>query len=144
MRNGLRCACFSVCPDSSRRRRSSLWTCAADAERDIRDFCQQPARAAAAGPEELPGIRLCAPQAGMFMLLDVRGTGHSGREFMHALYRSQRVSVMDGGAFGHETAGFVRICFASDEATLIEACRRIRAFLHSGCANSRRQQSAVT
>ena len=68
----------------------------------------------------------------MFMLVDVRGSGYSGREFMRALYESQRVSVMDGGAFGRETEGFVRICFATDEATLLEACRRIRVFLQDG------------
>ena len=72
-------------------------------------------------------------------LVDVRGTGHSGREFMRALYQSQRVSVMDGGAFGRETEGFVRICFATDEATLAEACRRIVAFLQ-GATVAREQR----
>ena len=50
----------------------------------------------------------------MFMLVDVRGTGLSGYEFMRALYKSERVSVLDGAAFGRETAGFVRVCFATD------------------------------
>ncbi len=74
---------------------------------------------------------------GMFMLVDVRGTGHTGREFMQALYESQRVSVMDGGAFGRETQGFVRISFATDEATLLEACRRIRVFLQAARRGAR-------
>ena len=71
------------------------------------------------------------------MLVDVRATGLSGREFMRALFESQRVSVMDGGAFGRETEGFVRVCIATDEATLVEACRRIRIFLQDGPANAR-------
>ena len=53
---------------------------------------------------------------------------------MHALYESQRVSVIDGGAFGRETQGFVRVCFATDEATINEACRRIRSFLQPRAA----------
>jgi aspartate/methionine/tyrosine aminotransferase len=64
----------------------------------------------------------------MFMLIDVRGCGLSGYEFMCELYRSERVSVLDGGAFGEGTAGFVRLCFATDEAPLREACSRIRRF----------------
>ena len=69
------------------------------------------------------------PEAGMFMLLDVRAIGMSGYDFMCELYRSEGVSVLDGGAFGGGTAGFVRVCFATDEATLREACVRIRRFV---------------
>jgi len=49
---------------------------------------------------------------------------------------------MDGGAFGRETEGFVRICFATDEATLIEACRRIRIFLDEGSPSKMQKPGA--
>jgi bifunctional pyridoxal-dependent enzyme with beta-cystathionase and maltose regulon repressor activities len=39
------------------------------------------------------------------------------------------VSVLDGGAFGRETRGFVRVCFATDEALLREAAVRLRRFV---------------
>jgi arginine:pyruvate transaminase len=68
------------------------------------------------------------PEAGMFMLLDVTSSGLSGAQFMRALYASQRVSVMDGAAFGDAAAGCVRVCFATDEATLDAACARLRRF----------------
>jgi bifunctional pyridoxal-dependent enzyme with beta-cystathionase and maltose regulon repressor activities len=48
---------------------------------------------------------------------------------MCGLYDSERVSVIDGGAFGAETAGFVRLCFAADEASLSQAVVRIRRFV---------------
>jgi aspartate/methionine/tyrosine aminotransferase len=102
---------------------------APEAESSIRDFCQGRRELLLRALQDVPGIRLWPPQVGMFMLVDVRDTGLSGREFMQALYGRQRVSVMDGGAFGRETEGFVRICFATDEATLLEGCRRIRVFL---------------
>ena len=55
--------------------------------------------------------------------------GSSGYEFMCRLYQAERVSVIDGGAFGSETRGFVRLCFATDEATLREAIVRIRRYV---------------
>jgi arginine:pyruvate transaminase len=64
----------------------------------------------------------------MFMLIDVSASGLSGAEFMRALYVSQRVSVMDGAAFGQVSAGCVRVCFAAEEATLDAACERLRRF----------------
>ena len=67
----------------------------------------------------------------MFTLIDVRGTGLSGYEFMDGLFNAQGVAVLDGGAFGRGTRGFVRLCFATDEATLIEAAVRIRRYAES-------------
>jgi aspartate/methionine/tyrosine aminotransferase len=102
---------------------------APQAESRIRELCQARRAVLLRALQDARGIRLSTPEAGMFLLVDVRGTGLSGRELTRALYEKQRVCVMDGGAFGRETEGFVRICFATDEATLIEACRRIRIFL---------------
>jgi aspartate/methionine/tyrosine aminotransferase len=68
----------------------------------------------------------------MFMLIDVSGTGLTGAEFVHALYATQRVSVMDGAAFGASTAGCVRVCFATDEGELDRACARLRRFCEQG------------
>jgi arginine:pyruvate transaminase len=73
----------------------------------------------------------------MFMLLDVSASGLSGREFVRALYSSQRVSVMDGAAFGAATAHCVRVCFATDEASLDAACERIRRFCATGLSGAR-------
>ncbi len=101
---------------------------APDAERRIRDYCDVRRARMVAGLADIPRIRTIVPEAGMFMLVDVRQTGLSGYEFMRALYGSQRVSVLDGAAFGRETAGFVRVCFATDERSLDEGCARIRRF----------------
>lgn len=103
-------------------------TIAPEAERRIRDFCNVRRDRLIAGLAGVPGIRAVAPQAGMFMLLDVRETGLSGYHFMRALYESQQVSVMDGAAFGRQTTGFVRVCFATGEALIDAACERIRHF----------------
>jgi aspartate/methionine/tyrosine aminotransferase len=101
---------------------------APEAERRIRDYCELRRARTLAGLEGIPRIRAVVPEAGMFMLVDVRQTGLSGYEFMRALYESQRVSVLDGAAFGRETAGFVRVCCATDENSLDSGCERIRRF----------------
>jgi aspartate/methionine/tyrosine aminotransferase len=101
---------------------------APEAERRIRDYCELRRARMVAGLEGIPRIRAVVPEAGMFMLVDVRQTGLSGYEFMRALYESQRVSVLDGAAFGRETAGFVRVCCATDENSLASGCERIRRF----------------
>jgi arginine:pyruvate transaminase len=101
---------------------------AAAAESRMREFCASRRDVVLAGLAGIPGLRCHAPDAGMFMLIDVSGTRLSGYDFMCALYRSEKVSVLDGGAFGKGTAGFVRLCYATEEATLREACVRIRRF----------------
>ena len=97
-------------------------------EERIRKFCDARRARFMAGLEGVPNIRGFAPQAGMFLLLDVSETGLSGYDFMRALYEKQKVSVLDGAAFGPQTAHFVRICFATEEAIIDAACARIRRF----------------
>jgi len=101
---------------------------APEAERRIRDYCGLRRARMVAGLAGIPRISSVVPEAGMFMLVDVRATGLSGYGFMQALYESQRVSVLDGAAFGRETAGFVRVCFATDPVSLDTGCERIRRF----------------
>ena len=101
----------------------------AAAESRIREFCAVRRDFLRASLGQIAGLECHLPDAGMFMLVDVRPTGLSGYDFMCELYRTERVSVLDGGAFGRETSGFVRVCFAVDTAELSEAVVRIRRFV---------------
>jgi aspartate/methionine/tyrosine aminotransferase len=100
-----------------------------EAESRIREYCAGRRDLLIAGLAGLRGIKCLVPDAGMFSLVDVRGTGLSGYDFMCELYRTERVSVLDGGAFGKETRGFVRVCYATDEDLLRRAIERIRRFV---------------
>ena len=80
---------------------------------------------------QVPGLRCHRPAAGMFMLLDVRGTGLSAHEFSWQLFRATGVSVLDGSAFGFSAQGHVRLSFAIDEDRLRLACDRIAGFVAS-------------
>src|SRR5262249_2847786 len=103
-------------------------TLAPEAEARMRAYCARRERRFAEGIRGIAGLRPLPPEAGMFMLIDVSSTGLSGAEFVRELYAAQRVSVMDGAAFGQAAAHCVRICFATDEATLDAACERLRRF----------------
>lgn len=105
---------------------------AAEAEHRIRELCNTRRDRLLAGLRGIRGIRPTVPDAGMFMLVDISATGLSAAEFTRELYEQERVSVMDGGAFGKRTSRFVRICFATEESTIDAACARIRRF----CDNS--------
>jgi aspartate/methionine/tyrosine aminotransferase len=104
---------------------------AAAAEARVRDYCAVRRDILLAGLDGIRGLKSHVPDAGMFLLVDVRATGLSGYDFMCELYRTERVSVLDGGAFGKGTSGFVRVCFAADASLLEQAIIRIRRFVAS-------------
>ncbi len=81
--------------------------------------------------DAMPGLKPLLPDAGMFMMVDVRGTGLAVSDFTHRLYQATGVSVLDASAFGASAAGHVRVsCTVSDDE-LREACRRIAEFLET-------------
>ncbi|MDT4789819.1 LL-diaminopimelate aminotransferase [compost metagenome] len=73
-------------------------------------------------------LKVLKPQAGMFVLLDVRGSGLSSLDFAWQLFRATGVAVLDAEAFGPAAAGFVRLSYTLGEEQLTEACARIRRF----------------
>jgi aspartate/methionine/tyrosine aminotransferase len=101
---------------------------APEAEARMRAYCAARQQRFAAGIRDIAGLRALAPEAGMFMLIDVTATGLTGAQFARALFAAQGVSVMDGAAFGRTAAHCVRVCFAAEEATLDAACARLRRF----------------
>ena len=83
---------------------------------------------------EVPGLAPHNPEAGMFMMVDVRGTGLGAKDFAWRLLEAKGVSVLPTDPFGPSAAGHVRISIALDEAKLGEACGRIAEFVEEeGC-----------
>src|SRR5580698_9931365 len=78
---------------------------------------------------QVPGLRCLLPEAGMFMMVDVRGTGLDPVDFTWQLFNAQGVSLLDASAFGETANGYVRLGFVVDEARLVQACDRIAAFV---------------
>ncbi|MEZ4585078.1 MAG: aminotransferase class I/II-fold pyridoxal phosphate-dependent enzyme [Gemmatimonadales bacterium] len=80
---------------------------------------------------EVPGLQARMPDGGMYVFLDVRGTGLEGKRFAAELLDETGVAVTPGEGFGPSGAGHVRITLGTGEARLTEACRRIEAWLAS-------------
>jgi arginine:pyruvate transaminase len=81
--------------------------------------------------ESIPGLKSLKPDAGMFLMVDVRGTGLTAPEFVTQLYEHSKVSVLDATAFGASAKGYVRISYTVDESILLDASHRIATFVNS-------------
>lgn len=76
----------------------------------------------------VPGLGCRMPEAGMYIFLDVRGTGKDGKRFAAELLDATGVAVTPGEGFGPSGAGHVRITLGCAEQRLGEACSRIKSF----------------
>lgn len=76
----------------------------------------------------LEGIVPYPPQAGMFIIVDVSGTGLDGDRFAWRLLEAG-VAVMPGSSFGANASNLIRISLTVPDAAVVEACRRIASFV---------------
>lgn len=76
-------------------------------------------------------IRPRRPEAGMFVMIDIRPSGLDADTFAKRLLDEQKVAVLPTHTFGPSGAGHVRISLGMDDDTLVEATRRIRCFADS-------------
>ncbi len=105
----------------------ALENCQADLER-MRDTYRRRLELMYAAFAEM-GLRPLMPEAGMFMLVDVRPIGLAVPEFARRLYAETGVSVLDATAFGPSAAGHVRVSATVGDAELDDALERIRGFV---------------
>lgn len=77
---------------------------------------------------QAPGCRAIPPEGGMFVLLDVRGTGLSARGFARRLLDSERVAILPCDGFGPSAAGHLRIALSAPDPRLRDAAGRILRF----------------
>jgi arginine:pyruvate transaminase len=84
---------------------------------------------------EAPHCRVVPPEGGMFVLLDVRGTGLGSFDFARLLLEREAVAVLPCDGFGASAAGHLRIALSAPKLRLTEAAHRIVRFAHTlaGC-----------
>jgi arginine:pyruvate transaminase len=87
-----------------------------------------------------PNCLVTPPEGGMFVLLDVRGTGVSSENFAHTLLAETGVAVLPCDGFGPSAVGHLRIALSCKDEQLAEAGRRIVEFAErmAGAARDRR------
>jgi aspartate aminotransferase len=78
--------------------------------------------------EAMPGVSLPDPQGAFFAFPKFSVSGDS-TAFTAALVRETGVALAPGAAFGSDGEGYIRVCFASTEATVGEALARLRQFV---------------
>lgn len=71
------------------------------------------------------GIFAKPPQAGMFILVDIRATGLSGQDFAMRLLEEELVAVMPGESFGENLSGYLRLSLSVAEDKIDAACAGI-------------------
>ncbi|WP_331373218.1 pyridoxal phosphate-dependent aminotransferase [Sinorhizobium chiapasense] len=91
------------------------------------------------GLADAPGVFVLPPEAGMFTLIDVSGTGLSGEAFAWALLEEEGVAVMPGSSFGEEAQNFLRVSLTVLDSDIDEACRRINALAERLTARKERR-----
>ena len=82
--------------------------------------------------EGLSEFELCRPikpEAGMFMMADIRKTGQSANEFAMSLLRETGVALMPGDGFGPSAKGHLRFSVGASEDELVEAMDRMQDYL---------------
>ncbi len=79
----------------------------------------------------IPGVEVLSPQAGMYIMVDVRSLPSSDQGFAWDLWRQTRVAVMDAAGFGKASAGWLRLSFTASDEDLLEGCRRLRDYIAS-------------
>lgn len=81
------------------------------------------------GLNAVPGLRCAVPDAGMFVMVDVSGTGLDGLAFAEGLFDAAGVSTVPGVGFGPSGRDYVRVSMAQDRAVLGEAVARMGRFV---------------
>jgi aspartate/methionine/tyrosine aminotransferase len=78
---------------------------------------------------QIPGFRCVEPSGAFYAMPNIEGTGFGARELQIRLLEEAGVAVIAGTSFGRFGEGFLRFSYAASTEEIVEACRRIRAFL---------------
>jgi len=77
------------------------------------------------------GLSCFEPLGAFYVFPCIRSTGLSSEDFCQRLLQEYHVAAVPGTAFGTCGEGFLRCSYACSMDHLIEACKRIRAFLET-------------
>ena len=77
----------------------------------------------------IPGFRCARPGGAFYAFPNIEGTGLSSKELQARLLEEVGVAVIAGTSFGIYGEGYIRFSYAASTQEILEACRRIRAFI---------------
>ena len=78
---------------------------------------------------EIPGFRCAMPEGAFYAFPNIEGTGWKSKPLADALLEQAGVACLSGTAFGAYGEGYIRFSYANSMQNLMEAVRRVEAFL---------------
>ena len=78
--------------------------------------------------QDAPKLSCHLPEGGMYMMIDIRGTGMDAMDFGYKLLAQEKVALLPGDAFGPGGAGHMRLSLTVADDLLMEACERTVRF----------------
>ena len=81
------------------------------------------------GLNSLPGITCLKPRGAFYAFCNVKDTGFTGKEFADMMLEKAGVACAPGSMFGKNYGDYVRFCYASSKADILEGIERMRKIL---------------
>lgn len=75
------------------------------------------------------GLTCFNPEGAFYVFPCIKSTGLTSEQFCEQLLENKKVAVVPGNAFGQSGEGFIRVSYAYSLKHLMEALKRIQAFL---------------
>jgi aspartate aminotransferase len=97
---------------------------------ELREHYRQRRDQVTATLSNLPGVSLPDPQ-GAFYAFPKFGDSTDSAAFTAALLRDTGLALAPGVGFGRDGEGYIRVCFASTEATISDALARLKKYVMS-------------
>ena len=73
-------------------------------------------------------VKLVPSGGAMYLMLDIRSTGLSGKDFALSLLNHEKIAVMPGESFGQAAAGHIRVAMTIDDERFVAALKRLLDF----------------
>ena len=83
------------------------------------------------GLNDIKGVRCRLPGGAFYAFPNISGTGWQSRDLARELLDKAYVALIFGESFGGNGKGYMRLSYAASEADLVEALKRMKAFLEA-------------
>lgn len=102
---------------------------AAHVKDDIRDIYRKRRDTICDALKGVPKVKITPPDAGMFLMIDIRDTGMGSIEFAQGLLDDQALALLPGEGFGKTLEGHLRLSYSVEPEILEDAARRVSRFI---------------
>ena len=83
------------------------------------------------GLNGIKGVRCRVPGGAFYAFPNISGTGWQSRDLARELLDKAYVALIFGDSFGANGKGFMRLSYAASEADIVEALKRMKAFIEA-------------